>query len=358
MAITPEQRADRCKGIGSSDVAAIMGVDPWRGPLDVYLDKVHPERMKTSTWPMRFGSMMEAAFAEFVKLELGYEGERNPPTIEHPNGIIRVNLDWLATDRKRFAEFKWVGPALRSHWGEPGTDDIPDYVRLQVQTQHLCAQTDEPAIIVVATPNEYGLPPFSVYYEPPRGDYFAVILEACEKFTRDYVHAKVTPPHAELPSYDSMVWLPRSEKTATVDAADLLRYAALRELRLSAHKAEKLMLRALVRAAGDARAVVSDDTSLGVKFSSYKRRDPDREKLKAAGLWLEYSKEVPIFRPTVGKLPRGVTAVDLASVDSGEGPFSIDVRDTRDLINRLVEDYEKLYGKKGSDDGDNEGDGE
>ncbi|MFU7797208.1 YqaJ viral recombinase family protein, partial [Pseudomonas aeruginosa] len=33
---------DRTKYLGGSDVAGILGISPWRTPLDVYLDKVQP----------------------------------------------------------------------------------------------------------------------------------------------------------------------------------------------------------------------------------------------------------------------------------------------------------------------------
>ena len=30
---------DRKKGLGGSDIAAIMGISPWKTPMDVYLEK-------------------------------------------------------------------------------------------------------------------------------------------------------------------------------------------------------------------------------------------------------------------------------------------------------------------------------
>lgn len=33
---------DRTKYLGGSDVAGILGISPWRTPLEVYLDKVQP----------------------------------------------------------------------------------------------------------------------------------------------------------------------------------------------------------------------------------------------------------------------------------------------------------------------------
>ncbi|HEJ3161024.1 TPA: YqaJ viral recombinase family protein, partial [Pseudomonas aeruginosa] len=41
LKIAPEHH-DRSKLLGGSDVAGILGISPWRTPLDVYLDKVQP----------------------------------------------------------------------------------------------------------------------------------------------------------------------------------------------------------------------------------------------------------------------------------------------------------------------------
>ena len=47
IALDGLDRADwlavRRQGIGGSDVGAILGLDPWKGPLDVYVDKVADE---------------------------------------------------------------------------------------------------------------------------------------------------------------------------------------------------------------------------------------------------------------------------------------------------------------------------
>ena len=38
---------DRSTYLGGSDVAAILGISPWRTPLDVYLDKIQPRKEET-----------------------------------------------------------------------------------------------------------------------------------------------------------------------------------------------------------------------------------------------------------------------------------------------------------------------
>ena len=65
--------AERRKGIGSSDAAAILGISPWASPLSVYADKkgLIPERDDSER--MRWGTLLEPiVLAEYGK-ETGHE---------------------------------------------------------------------------------------------------------------------------------------------------------------------------------------------------------------------------------------------------------------------------------------------
>lgn len=54
----------RQKGIGGSDVAAVLGLNPWKSPLDVYYDKVNPEPVIIpENAKMRAGNIMENVIA-------------------------------------------------------------------------------------------------------------------------------------------------------------------------------------------------------------------------------------------------------------------------------------------------------
>jgi len=57
-----EWLTERRTHIGASDVAAILGMDPRRGPLAVYESKVHGHSQEDNDW-MRFGRDVEGAIA-------------------------------------------------------------------------------------------------------------------------------------------------------------------------------------------------------------------------------------------------------------------------------------------------------
>ena len=71
MPITEAQRQQRQKHLGSSDMAAVMGLDSWGNAYDVYLEKtgkLNPEKDKAI---FRRGNYMEAALLAFAQDELG-----------------------------------------------------------------------------------------------------------------------------------------------------------------------------------------------------------------------------------------------------------------------------------------------
>ena len=69
MALTEVQRAARRHHLGSSDAAAILGLDPWRNAGDVYWSKVLDTADEEST-AMRAGNLLEGAICQFAAQEL------------------------------------------------------------------------------------------------------------------------------------------------------------------------------------------------------------------------------------------------------------------------------------------------
>lgn len=63
----------RRKGIGSSDAPAILGLDKYRGPFDVYTDKISEESSDGSTRMMRLGTHLEDGIAQAYAEETGSE---------------------------------------------------------------------------------------------------------------------------------------------------------------------------------------------------------------------------------------------------------------------------------------------
>lgn len=126
---------DRAKYIGSSDAAAILGISPWRTPLDVYLDKVQPRkeesdsnRIKVLTRGKRMEPYVIDLLAEETGLEIVRRGERYIDP-EHP--FIAAEIDAEAASGENI-EIKTVSPFKAKEWGAEQTDEIPVHYAAQV----------------------------------------------------------------------------------------------------------------------------------------------------------------------------------------------------------------------------------
>jgi putative phage-type endonuclease len=59
----------RNKGIGGSDVSAICGLNPWRSPLSVYLEKTGQIEAAEENEAMRWGTLLEPVVAKICPPE-------------------------------------------------------------------------------------------------------------------------------------------------------------------------------------------------------------------------------------------------------------------------------------------------
>ena len=72
---------DRAKYLGGSDVGAILGLSPYKTPLDVWLEKTGKQSEQKDSLPLRFGSFAES----FVASE--YARATANPLTEYPLAI-------------------------------------------------------------------------------------------------------------------------------------------------------------------------------------------------------------------------------------------------------------------------------
>lgn len=137
---------ERKKGIGGSDVGAIMGTNEYRSPLQVYKDKVENQTCNTDNIFTRKGKDLEALIREnYVKPELQKQGYNVfPGTVMFINKRfpwIRANIDAMAipdfgsTKDNIGIEIKWVSDWGSTKWdSEDSMYGIPPSYYDQVQT--------------------------------------------------------------------------------------------------------------------------------------------------------------------------------------------------------------------------------
>ena len=128
---------DRAKYIGGSDVAGILGISPWRTPLDVYLDKVQPRRDAPDPAKQRIftrGQRMEPYVIDLLSEETGLVIARRGERYLDPElPFIAAEIDAEAESGENI-EIKTCSPFKAREWGEQQTDAIP--VHYTAQAMH------------------------------------------------------------------------------------------------------------------------------------------------------------------------------------------------------------------------------
>lgn len=127
MALTKEQLALRKTGIGASEVAALVDLDPRRTALDVWCSKVLPTIEEEQSPQAEVGDFLEPALRSLFTRRTGIEVMK-PPTLQHPEiEWAFASPDGLSLDGKSGLELKAVGKWMAPDW-DAGP---PDYVITQ-----------------------------------------------------------------------------------------------------------------------------------------------------------------------------------------------------------------------------------
>lgn len=126
---------DRQTYLGGSDVAAILGLSPWKTPLDVYLDKV--EGAQPITDPAKIKILERGKRLEPYVLDMLCEEKnitvsaRNNRYIDSEHAFLAAEID-AETEDGRNVEAKTTADFWnRKVWGEEFTDEIPVYYTAQ-----------------------------------------------------------------------------------------------------------------------------------------------------------------------------------------------------------------------------------
>lgn len=243
--------AARKDGLGASDTAAVLGIDPWKSPLEVYLDKVNPiVHDDTVSEAAEWGSAVEAVVARKVASRHRHLGKLTPSPglcahLDHPWMLAtpdRVLVD-RDTGREALLEIKTTDSRNRPQWA----DGPPPRVLVQVQQQLAVTGLDTAYVAVLFGGREMPAP-----FEVKRDDEaIALIVEHAGAFWRDHVATR-TPPEARLGDASALTALyPGDEDLDGLIADDQLE-ALIRERRGA-------------KATADQAAAVVDELDLRIK---------------------------------------------------------------------------------------------
>ena len=201
---------ERKKGIGGSDVAAVLGLSKWKTPYQLWLDKTSDTVEEKESEILHFGQVLEQVVADeyarrnHVKVQRRNRSYRHP---EHPELIGNIDRYIVGGG---ILECKTADKFTAHLWGENNSDEIPDYYLVQVQHYMHVTGYHEAALAVLIGGNEFRQ--YEVSYDKELAEFAAA---KCVEFWQTFVVPRVAPP--PLPG-DDLAEYYRDRSGATVTA--------------------------------------------------------------------------------------------------------------------------------------------
>ena len=278
---TQASKQVRNQGVGASEVASVLGLDPRRSAYDLWALKTekHEESGEDeSTQQQTIGNLIEPTTAAVFEHETGLKLVKPTGTYKAENGIMFANLDRQVGVAKRGAavcELKSTG--FVDGWGDPDTDQVPDMVMLQVHAQMICSGSE--LAYVARLLGRFGFS-FTKYHVPINLDLARTIEDRVESFWNDHV-VKDIPPEHSLPSLGVVSHFKRAAgKTVAIAPEVVAAWMQARDERLEVEKKEDQAKANLLAALGDAE--VGECPGLRVSYVTVTTNRLDTTALKAA----------------------------------------------------------------------------
>lgn len=267
--IRPKDRTEWLKyresGIGSSEVATIVGLNPWETPYQLWRRKVGLDAPKQENFAMKAGHYLEDAVSLFWQDETGQQvikssaGDWLIRDDERP--YLQVSPDrtyWLAdmphsNENKGILECKTTQMTIDE-------DDIPKHWFVQVQYQLGVAGYQHGSLAWLTQGRNFGYKDLA--FVP---DFFAWLVEEVDKFWVDNIQAKQEPTAANV--QDILLKYNRHTDGKIVEVNDdiFAAYQELKEVRdeLSAIEEKKAALEEKIKLGfGDSEAISYEGQTL------------------------------------------------------------------------------------------------
>ncbi len=186
------ETVDRASGIGGSEIAAIVGLSPYKTPFGVYCDKLGLVEPFEANERMKMGKLLEPVVKQLYENETGANVIWSDQTIRHPKEAIVVGTPDGYVEAPDVAdqfgfEAKTAGLDQAWRWGSE-KDAIPQEYLAQCTWYMLLTGAKRWDVGVLI-----GGDTFRVYPLQADEKFQAILLEAAQKFWRNHIE-KRNPP--------------------------------------------------------------------------------------------------------------------------------------------------------------------
>ena len=178
---------ERRKGIGGSDVGAIMGVSPWKSAATVYLEKIGELPLEgNDSERMRIGRDLEEYVAQRFSEATGKKVRRNNYMLYHDDyPFIFADIDREVVGENAILECKTTNSYAKSQW----ENGAPIYYELQCQ-HYMLVTGAERCYIACLIGNEV----FTYHVIERDAEAMSALLGIEKDFWETYVEGEQLPP--------------------------------------------------------------------------------------------------------------------------------------------------------------------
>ncbi len=252
--------------LGASEVAAVLGLSPWVTPYEVWARKTGRLTEHKQSDALDAGVRLEPIVLDWAESQLGPIDRRveavidGTPIVTHPDGLTKAGEPVEAKTSGI------VGPVY-GHWGEAGTDEIPEHYLVQCLVQLEATRAS-----VCHVPALLGGRGFVLFAVPAHAALQSEIVDRACQWWRQHVKAD-RPPEASTPPPLSVLKRLRRQpnKTVPLDAELVERWlCAKQRLKAATEEADEAQA-ALIAALGDAEAGELNDGRVVTYFEQHRK---------------------------------------------------------------------------------------
>lgn len=143
----------RRKGLGGSDISAICGMNRYRSPMAVYLDKIGDLPPVEDNESMYWGRALEDVVAREFSIRTGMKIRRENKMLQHPDhDFMLANVDRMIVGQNAGLEVKTANEYAKDDWqGET----VPKEYALQCHHYMACTGADRWYVAVLIGGNKF-----------------------------------------------------------------------------------------------------------------------------------------------------------------------------------------------------------
>ncbi|QWY81940.1 exonuclease [Arthrobacter phage Sicarius2] len=294
--------AERTKGIGGSDISAILGLNKWKSAYGVWVDKLGLAKEEQHVnaamrWGLLLEGAMRTAFMEDTGLKVRSAGLHRSKEREY----AQITVDGLVSDGGNF-ESKTLQSWTADEWED---DQVSDHAELQVQWGMYVTGRTHSWVVGLIDGRD-----FRTRRIERDEQLIGIILDRVDTFWHENVLKREAPPMTatSLEEVKSLYRLGIEEKSRNLTADELLQLTALdvelKKLKASikADELEEMRVQAEIRALiGDSQAVCDESGELVKTLVNNGTFAASRFAKDHPDLVEKYSAEKRVFDPNLLK---------------------------------------------------------